>query len=292
MTAARPSLWYHQVGHGPIRAIALHGWFGDHRAYAAMFDIVSRECFTYAFVDIRGYGRSRDVAGEFTIQEVAADTIALADALDWDSFHVIGHSMGGKAAQKVAIDGGARIKSVIAITPVPATAMPIDDAAFGFFSGVCDNDETALAVIGESTGQRLTRSWMTRLLANARVTSRPEAFRSYMRSFIRDDLSAGSASVTAPVLALAGEHDNGVRKEVIAQVFPQLFPNAPVTVEVVANSGHYPMEEVPIYLITRIEQFLAAEASACGCSDTRYSAAEQVEGTIRTGATRAHNGPG
>jgi pimeloyl-ACP methyl ester carboxylesterase len=257
MAAAPQSLWYHQVGHGPIHVIALHGWFGDHCAFSPMFDLISPERFTYAFVDIRGYGRSRDIAGEFTIREVAADTIALADQLGWDAFHVIGHSMGGKAAQKTAIDGGARVKSVIAITPVPAPAMPIDDAGLGFFSGVCDNDETALALIGESTGQRLTKTWMTRLLANARVTSRPEAFRSYMHSFIRDDLSAGSATVTAPVLALAGEHDNGVRKEVIAEVFPQLFSNAPVTVEVLANSGHYPMEEVPIYLATRIEQFLA-----------------------------------
>lgn len=58
-------------------------------------------------------------------------------------------------------------------------------------------------------------------------------------------------------LALAGEHDNGVRKEIVAQVFPQVFSGSKVTVEVLANSGHYSMEEIPIHLTTRVEKFLS-----------------------------------
>jgi pimeloyl-ACP methyl ester carboxylesterase len=46
-----------------------------------MFDALDRDRYTYASVDIRGYGHSRDVAGTFSISEVAADGIALADQL-------------------------------------------------------------------------------------------------------------------------------------------------------------------------------------------------------------------
>ncbi|MBN8938146.1 MAG: alpha/beta hydrolase [Rhizobiales bacterium] len=253
--------WCKTIGAGSDHVMALHGWFGDHRAYESLFDILDTDRFTYVFPDIRGYGRSRDIAGDYAIGEVARDALALADHLGWDAFHIIGHSMGGKAAQKVAIDGGGRIKSAVALTPVPAPAMPVDEATFGFFSGVCRSDETALALIGDSVGQRLTATWMKRLLAGARETARPEAFEAYMRSFIRDDLSAGSAGVTCPMLVLAGEHDNGVRKEMVAEVFPQLFPNARLTVEILANAGHYPMDEIPVYLVTRIEQFLTAASA-------------------------------
>jgi len=249
-------MWHKTIGSGPEKVVVLHGWFGDHRAYSGIFDHLDTAAFTYAFADIRGYGNSKNIAGEYTIGEAAGDMIALADTLGWSQFHAIGHSMTGKAVQKVAIDGGSRIKSVVALTPVPAISLPLDDEAFNFFASACDRDESALAIIGESTGKRLSKVWMTNLLRRARETSRPEAFRSYMRSFIRDDLSAGADQVKAPMLVVAGEYDGGVRADMLQAVIPTLFPHA--VIEVIANTGHYPMDEVPLHLVTRMEAFMSA----------------------------------
>ena len=131
-------IWHTTIGNGPTKVVIVHGWFWDHRVFTPLFDALDTVSHTYAFVDIRGYGNSRQVAGEFTIGEVAADAMALADQLGWHEFHVVGHSMGGKAAQKVAMDAPARVQSVVALTPVPASALPFDDAALGFFAAAAN----------------------------------------------------------------------------------------------------------------------------------------------------------
>ncbi len=113
-------------GSGKEGVIVLHGWFGDHTVFAPVMPYLDTETFTYAFMDYRGYGQSRNFEGEHTMEEITADALSLADHLGWQRFHLIGHSMGGMALMRIAVNEKDCVKSGVALTPVPPSGAPLD----------------------------------------------------------------------------------------------------------------------------------------------------------------------
>jgi pimeloyl-ACP methyl ester carboxylesterase len=106
------SLYYSRRGDGPplllIMGMAGHSnMWGDPLldALAASYDVV--------VYDHRGIGESDDVAGEFTIKDLADDADALFDAIGWDDAHVLGFSLGGMVAQELALNHAKRVRTLV-----------------------------------------------------------------------------------------------------------------------------------------------------------------------------------
>ncbi len=71
-----------------------------------------REDFDVIAYDHRGVGASTPLDGPITIKELAEDAAGLLDALELDSAHVMGISMGGMIAQELALAQPERVRTL------------------------------------------------------------------------------------------------------------------------------------------------------------------------------------
>jgi pimeloyl-ACP methyl ester carboxylesterase len=244
------------VGSGDHHVLAVHGWFGSARGWGTLPDFLDRSAFTYAFLDLRGYGHRKHASGEFTTEEAAADAIALADELGWDRFSVVGHSMGGKIAHQVLLQAPDRVRALVGVNPVPATAVPMDADGWALFSGAPGNAANRAAIINFTTGGKLTPVFVDQVVRHSLDHSTEQACAGYLQAWAKGDFSAGLKPDRAtPVKVIVGETDPALSAEVMEQTWRVFFPEAEL--EVLANAGHYPMFETPVALATSIEEFLS-----------------------------------
>lgn len=224
-------LGYSIYGQGPEKILIFHDWMGDSANYDPVVPYLDPNTFTYVFADVRGYGQSRDLTGDYTAEEVAGDAFRLADELGWKRFHVVGHSMNGMVAQRMAIDdwvsGAKRLKSVVAITPVTADGYPADEGTRKFLWDAISNRSVSEQAFSGLTGGRLLPAWGRLKTNRYRAMSTEAAMKGYYKMWLDTDFSADAraAKVGTPI-------------------------------QFITDAGHYPMQETPVYLATLIEQFL------------------------------------
>ena len=243
-----------KVGHGPRKVIAMSGWFGSSADWSAMIPALDTGTFTYVFFDYRGYGRAIESEGEHSFDEAARDVLALADELGWERFSLVGHSMGGMAMQRVLLAASARIERMAGVAAVPACGSRMDDKRLAIFSSAIDDLDARAAIIGFSTGNRLSKAWCAHLARESARTSSRDAFAAYLPHWATGDLSASVAGNPVPVKLFVGEHDPAITAELTRRTWLAWYPNA--TLETLRNAGHYPMYEVPVALATALENWL------------------------------------
>ncbi|HTX45822.1 MAG TPA: alpha/beta fold hydrolase [Solirubrobacteraceae bacterium] len=107
----RPSLYYERRGNGPPM-LCITGFGISCAVFEPVLDLYSSrlDCIAY---DNRGSGRTAAPLHTTSIPELAADGIALLDALEIGSAHVYGVSMGGMIAQELALRFPDRVRGLI-----------------------------------------------------------------------------------------------------------------------------------------------------------------------------------
>lgn len=242
-------------GNGDKKVIITNDWMGDTEGnWQFAFDYLDYSRFTYAFMDVRGYGKSIEVHGEFTIKEIATDIYTVADKLEWEEFYLVGHSMCGMAAQMaVTMDKDNRIKAVVGLTPVSSAGFPVDADTKAFFEQIITDTDVAATGYGMLVSDKLPKKWNQQRAIRFHRLSNKNAVSSYMNEWLTQNFYEETKGITKPFLIIYGEDDLEAWREKGQKEAFQYFKN--VTFEGVANAGHYPMQQVPIYTVQLIESY-------------------------------------
>lgn len=263
--ADEPVLGHFTYGNGAEKVLVLHDWMGNARNYDALVPHLDGRTFTYVFADLRGYGASRAIAGEHTVVEAALDAFRLADSLGWERFHLIGHSMSGMIVQRMAIDdwtsGRKRLKSVVGITPVPASGVALDAELTGFVTAVVHNPELTAQYAAAVTGGHATAAFAATMAARQIDENDADAMQGYRLMWTGTDfaIEAEAAKVGTPMLVIGGRLDLPFySEEAFGQTFAKWYPN--VGFRYIADAGHYLPIETPAFLAALIEEFLRANS--------------------------------
>lgn len=247
---------YTTIGQGAEHVLVFHGWFGDYTTWQPTFNALDTDTFTYIFIDYRGYGKSAALTGDYSMREIAADANEVAHELQLSSVHVIGHSMGGMAMQRFILDCDAnlQVKSAIGVTPVSASGGQLDENAWNLFEGAIKQDQNRYTIINFTTGKRLTPAWIKHIVKESRATTNETAFAGYLNAWVKENFVNEISRIHTPMLVCLGEHDSAIHEQAMQATYLSWYPHCEL--QVIPNAGHYPMQETPVDLITRLESFM------------------------------------
>ncbi|MEN1727806.1 MAG: alpha/beta fold hydrolase [Pseudomonadota bacterium] len=108
----RVSLNIIEDGDGSETLVMLHGLLFSHRMFDAQIDVL-KDRFRCVRMDFRGQGDSEVTPAGYDLDTLADDVIALIEDLGDQPVHLLGFSMGGMVAQRLALKRPELLRSLV-----------------------------------------------------------------------------------------------------------------------------------------------------------------------------------
>jgi 3-oxoadipate enol-lactonase len=214
-------------------------------------------------MDNRGIAQSQTTAQSWTMQEMAADVVAVIDALGLPNVHLAGTSMGGMIAQLVAAEYPARVSRLVLLS-----------TSFGGRETILPEPKGA-AVLAPKPGMSIAeqrREGLRALTTDAFAEDHAEliellvaqrernptsgpTFKAQFDAIMLSDRSDVVNRIRCPTLVIHGDQDPLVPVENGRQL-AQRIPGAKF--ELLEGCGHLPHLERPEETARLIREFLAA----------------------------------
>jgi 3-oxoadipate enol-lactonase len=233
--------------------IFVHGVGSTAAIWDSQLDAFSRD-FRCAAVELRGNGAlapDPDPAS-ITREGFASDVLAVADALRFDRFTLIGCSLGGVVAFELWRRAPQRFDAMVIVGSF--ARYPDGDR---YASGICDTLAEApdMRAFAESRAARLgLPPHRHRETVEQMACKSIACYRASTLATWTGDYRGGLASITVPVLVLCGERD-AIAPLVLSQEIAEGIPHA--RIGVIEDAGHVANADAPDAFNARLREFLS-----------------------------------
>jgi len=237
--------------------VFLHYFGGSSQSWT---EVIARLADDYHCVapDLRGFGASNDCAESYLINDYVDDISELIRLLEIKKYALVGHSMGGKFALALASRNPKNLQSLILLAPSPPTPEPIPENEREKLLNAQGNRCVATETVCKATEQKLSDKIFERSINDSLRTSK-EAWRAWLETGSREDISAEIGKINVPVLVAAGEKDETMTAELLEREIVLCVEKGSLVV--VAGVKHLLPLEAPVEVANLIREYCEKRAA-------------------------------
>jgi len=214
-------------------------------------------------LDLRGHGRSGHIEGALTLDDFVDDVLDVLDACAVADADIVGFSLGGMIAQRIALRHPARVRRLVLLSAVA-----------GRTAEERERVQARLTILREQGIGAITAAAQERWFTAGFIARHPEVVESRMRQLLENhapsyaeaytvfstsDLGDRLRGIRAPTLVVTGEHDVGSNTRMARFMHAQI---AGSWLEILPGLRHSILVEAPGLVAKLVRDFLGEVPSA------------------------------
>jgi pimeloyl-ACP methyl ester carboxylesterase len=229
---------YESFGRGrPV--VLVHGWLGSWRYWVPVMDVLSTDCRCYA-LDLWGFGDSDKGHEAYDLDSYVDLLLGFMDELGIGQAPIVGHTLGGAVAARLALEHPARVGRVMAVG-LPLSASTINRKLLTAGS----NDALARLFWQKQRPYAEVEMSVAKTAKNAIALT--------VQSVVRMDVRAALAAIDVPVLAVYGEKDGVIDAQQADELDGNHYAARAI---VLSGTYHFPMLDEPAKFTRLLRDFM------------------------------------